>query len=292
MAPASFRSSARDRIKRSVLTTFYDALAILAEEADEEDIRTSRNAAARASNKSLAVASAEPPIERDRVAGLLVDEDDSDPYAEPDVDHIPRRANLTSQGECTNCKEASRFKTTVMSHTLKNCDRSCAHKSCRHLPPHLCSYNGKILCPFWLDQKSPSRDRERPTSPHPRKDHAGTASDAALEDRLAVANRNSRKANLARLEAAAYASGSDDANDAVSDDDGASHASSGRLYAHLAAVHGRSVRDREESSRAAAVLHSDRHARDIDYAHRATLASRFGYTPPDSDYDSEVDADY
>ena len=119
MAPASFRSSARDRVKNSVISSFYDALAILAEEADEEDIRTSRNAAARASNKSLAVASAEPPIERDRVAGLLVEEDDSDPYAEPDVDHIPRRANLTSQGECTNCKEASRFKTTVMSHTLK-----------------------------------------------------------------------------------------------------------------------------------------------------------------------------
>ena len=179
-----------------------------------------------------------------------------------------------------------------MSHSIEDCDRRCAHTSCSHLPPHLCSADGKILCPSYFHLKSSLRDHASPTSSNPRKNIDGKTNDAALEARLAAASRNARKANLARLEAAAYASGSDDANDAASDDDGESHASSGRLYAHLAAVHGRSVRNREESSRASAALHSDMHALDIDAAHRANSCSRRGYTPPDSDYDSEIDADY
>ena len=167
----------------------------------------------------------------------------------------------------------------------------CAHQDCSSLPPHLCSHNGKILCPSWITPKSSLRDRERPTSPHPRKDPGGKANDAALEDRLAVANRNAREANRALLDAS-YASESDDEPDAHDDKADESNASSGRMHAHLAAVHGRSVRNREESSRAAAILHSDMQVLNVAAAHAANSAYRRGCPPPDSYYNSEADDAY
>ena len=163
-----------------------------------------------------------------------------------------------------------------------------------------------------LRDKSPPPRREDKHRRDRREAYDDDRSDKAQEARLA--NQNARKANLARFDAADYASDSDENANYDTDDP---EVSAARLYAHSTAVRGNSARIREEPSRATAdhdpdvpvdnlywhtVRGNSASTREepsrasaeyaIDRAHRADLAARFGYTPPSSDYDSETDGAY
>ena len=135
-----------------------------------------------------------------------------------------------------------------------------------------------------MRDKSPPPRREQHRRDRRANDYEDDQFERAQDARLAIANRNARKANLARLEAAAYASDNDENATYDTDDP---EVSAARLYAHSVAVRGNSARIREEPSRATADYEHD-----IEVEHRANLASRYCYTPPDSDYDSEADGAY
>ena len=161
-----------------------------------------------------------------------------------------------------------------------------------------------------LRDKSPPPRREDKHRRDRREANDEDRFDKAQEARLAIANQNARKANLARLDA----SDSDENANYDTDDP---EVSAARLYAHSTAVRGNSARIREESSRATAAHDPDvpvdtlywhtkrgnsastraepsRASAEyaIDRAHRADLAARFGYTPPSSEYDSPPSSDY
>ena len=132
-APASFQNAARLKLKTTVHATYYDGLSILFEEATLENIRTERNAAARVHAKSAA-------------AMLQNSTDDK-------ADDVEKRINLatTERTPCANCITANRPRGASHSHQLAFCDRRCAHTNCSDKAPHLCAYNGKLLCKEWFD---------------------------------------------------------------------------------------------------------------------------------------------
>ena len=160
------------------------------------------------------------------------------------------------------------------------------------------------------DKSPPSRREGQPRLERRDHDYDEERFDKAQEARLAIANQNARKANLARFDA----SDSDENANYDTDDP---EVSAARLYAHSIAVRGNSARIREEPSRATAdhdpdvpvdslywhtVRGNSASTREepsrasaeyaIDRAHRADLAARFGYTPPSSEYDSPPSSDY
>ena len=308
-SPQSFKDAVIDKLKQCAHTTYWEGLAIIAQEALEEEIRTIRNAAAKKLAKSQAPSNL-------KETSPMVPKALPDAAGDSDIDDVPSShisANFAGRsGPCPNCGVAGR-KGTALHHPIEKCEFKCCHASCRSKHPHLA-----FECSMWLtsslrDKSPPPRREEKHR--RDRRDNAydDDRFDKAQEARLAIANQNARKANLARFDAADYASDSDENANYDADDP---EVSAARLYAHSIAVRGNSARIREEPSRATADHDPDvpadslywhtvrgNSARtreetsrataeyEIDRAHRADLAARFGYTPPSSDYDSEADGE-
>ena len=275
-SPLGFRDAVTRALKQVAFADYHAGLVIIQKEADEEQIRTHRNAAA----KKLTPHAPSPPRESQippkaslKAPPAAVDESDDD-----DVSYPRKSASLASTvpKTCPCCLKAGRN----AKHHLQECIYKCCHDLCATKRPHLA-----VDCPQWLPSsmrdKSPPPRREQHRRDRRANDYDDDQFERAQDARLAIANRNARKANLARLEAAAYASDTDENATYDTDDP---EISAARLYAHSVTVRGNSARIREEPSRASAEYA-------IDRAHRADLAARFGYTPPSSDYDSEADGE-
>ena len=276
LAPQSFQDAVIDALKLVAHGDVYAGLVIIAKEAAEEEIRTNRNAAA----KKLAPREVSTPAKASPKTPPAV-------TAESDDDTEPSSrisANLTAkQPCCPNCSAAGRLG-KALQHSIGQCEFKCCHGSCASKRPHLAAECVQWLPSSMRDKSPPSRREGQSRRERRDHDYDEERFDKAQEARLAVANRNARKANLARSAAAAYASDSDE-NATYDNDD--PEISAARLYAHSIAVRGNSARIREEPSRATADYEHD-----IEVEHMANLASRYCYTPPDSDYDSEADGAY
>ena len=309
LSPASFKDAVSEALRQTAHADYWAGMVIIAAEAAAEEIRENRNEAARKLQHQTLSRPQEAsltPKASPKAPPAAIDESDDDTEPSSRIS-----ANLTAkQPYCPNCSAAGRHGKAIH-HSTTECEWKCCHGSCASKRPHLAAECVQWLPSSMRDKSPPSRREGQSRRERRDHDYDEERFDKAQEARLAVANRNARKANLARSAAAAYASDSDE-NATYDDDD--PEVAAARLYAHSIAVRGNSARIREEPSRATAEHDLDvpadslywhtvrgNSARtreepsrakaeyEIDRAHRADLAARFGYTPPSSDYDSEAD---